>query len=354
MIMMQLLFKSFAFISFLFVSSCKTDSDTSAAPVVITDTTFINPLLPSGPDPWVIQKDSFYYVTHTFGNHIAIYKTSRMSGLKNITPVTVWTPPATGLYSKQIWAPELHYLNGKWYIYFAADDGDNAHHRMYVLENEASDPTSTGWEFKGKISAATDKWAIDGSVFTYNNNYYFIWSGWEGDVDRQQNIYIAKMKNPWTIEGERVLISSPDYDWEKGGAPPSVNEGPEILMNKQGKVFLVYSASGCWTDNYSLGLLSLKDGGNPMNAIDWKKSSKPVFTSKPENGAFAPGHNGFFVSRDGKEDWIIYHANSKAGQGCGGARNPRMQQFSWNEDGTPNFGEPVKIDVPLKKPSGEY
>jgi GH43 family beta-xylosidase len=161
------------------------------------------------------------------------------------------------------------------------------------------------------------------------------------------------LQNPWTIEGKRVMISTPTFAWEKNGAPPQINEGPEALINPNGKLFITYSASGCWTDDYALGLLSLKDNGDPMNAADWRKSSTPVFVKQPQNGAYGPGHNGFFKSRDGKEDWIIYHANPLPGEGCGDERNPRMQKFIWNEDGTPNFGKPLQIDSAIRKPSGE-
>ena len=237
-------------------------------PPVSNDTTFTNPLLNSGPDPWVIQKDTNYYYTNTFGNRVAIYKTSKMSKLKNATLITVWSAPATGPYSKDIWAPEIHFLQNKWYIYFAADDGNNANHRIYVLENSSSDPLTGTWEFKGKIADTTnDKWAIDASEFDYNGQQYLLWSGWPGDVDGQQNIYIAKLKDPWTIEGNRVMISTPAYGWEMNGAPPAVNEGPEILKNAAGKIFLIYSASGCWTDDYALGMLSLKDGGDPLQPV---------------------------------------------------------------------------------------
>lgn len=321
-------------------------------PVIENDSTFTNPLFSSGPDPWVIQKDSTYYYTHTTGKNITFYTTSEISELNKATATVAWVPPATGAYSKQIWAPEIHYLAGKWYIYFAADNGENKNHRMYVLENASADPAKGIWEFKGKIADTSDKWAIDGSVFQYKSQMYFIWSGWEGDVDVRQDIYIAKMKNPWTIEGSRVMISKPTYDWEKIGSP-DVNEGPEALENSSGKLFLTYSASGCWTDDYSLGLLTLKDGGDPMNASDWTKSATPVFAKKPEHGAYAPGHNGFFKSRDGREDWIIYHANTAAGQGCSPTRNPRIQKFNWAADGTPEFGEPVNINTRIKKPSGE-
>jgi GH43 family beta-xylosidase len=349
-------YKLFLFGALMFTVSQCSKSGSKPGPVnppPNADTTFTNPLLTNGPDPWVIQKDTNYYFTSTFGNKIAIYKTSKMSRLRSAPLTTVWTPPSTGPYSKNIWAPELHFLSGKWYIYFAADDGMNSNHRIYALENPADDPTTGTWEFKNKVGDASDKWAIDATEFDYNGQSYLVWSGWAGDVDVQQNIYIAKLGNPYTISGNRVLISSPDYAWEKIGGPPTVNEGPEILKNNSGRVFLTYSASGCWTDDYSIGMLSLSTGGDPMNPADWTKTSAPVFSKKPENGAYAPGHNTFFKSRDGTEDWIIYHANSIAGQGCSDARNPRMQKFTWNNDGTPNFGVPVKINTPLRKPSGE-
>ena len=134
---------------------------------------------------------------------------------------------------------------------------------MYVLENKSSDPFKGKWEFKGKIAAKTDKWAIDGNIFEHKKQLYMIWAGWEGDKNGQQNIYIAKMKNPLQIEGDRVLISSPTHSWEIHGAlhddvnPPqvNVNEGPQYLAHDK-KVFIIYSASGCWTDFYALGMLT--------------------------------------------------------------------------------------------------
>lgn len=347
---------SIILLSFL-VNACGKGSsgNTSAPPPVKpADTTFINPILPGGPDPWVIQKDSTYYYMNTLGNRLAIYATHKMSELSTAKSTTIWTPPVTGPYSKEIWAPELHNFQGKWYMYFAADDGNNDNHRIYVLENDDADPLSAGWVFKGKIADSTaDRWAIDASAFEYNGQLYLIWSGWQGTTNGEQDIYIAKMSDPVTLQGKRVLISSPTQSWEKAGAPPVVNEGPEALVNPSGQLFLTYSASGCWTDNYCLGLLTLRPGGDPLNPADWTKSANPVFSTASANGAYAPGHNGFFVSRDGKQNWLLYHANSLAGQGCGDARNPRMQSFTWNTDGTPNFGIPVKINTPLAKPSGE-
>lgn len=284
-----------------------------------------------------------------------LWKTARIDNLGKVQPITVWTPTAGTDYSADIWAPEIHFLDGKWYIYFAADNnGNNSTHRMYVLENEAADPTTGTWTFKGKIAPATDKWAIDGNVFTYNNVSYITWSGWQGDTDGKQDIYIAKLTNPYTIAGDRVLISSPTYDWEKNNQPVWVNEGPEGIVNStSGQLFLTFSAAGCWTDDYCIGLLTLKKEGDPLNAADWTKTPTPIFTKNPGGGAYGPGHNGFFKSPDGTEDWLIYHANAMPNQGCGDVRSPRIQPFTWNSNGAPALGQPVSVDVLLPKPSGE-
>ncbi|QCR25047.1 glycosyl hydrolase family 43 [Pontibacter sp. SGAir0037] len=344
----------FLFFQLSFLTGCGKEDAPRNDPAFNTNTTFTNPIMTNGPDPWVAQKDGIYYYTHTMGNRIGIYKTNAVTQLRATSSKTIWTPPATGAYSRNIWAPEFHFVASKWYCYFAADDGNDENHRMYVIENSSPDPTTGTWEFKGKISDPSDKWAIDGTVLEHEGQLYFLWSGWEGtdpgSNSGRQQIYIATMSNPWTISSERVMISRPTYNWEMNGL---VNEGPVILKNKEGDVFLIYSGSGCWTDDYSLGMLRLKEGGNPMSADDWEKKATPVLSKNPANGAYGPGHNGFFTSPDGTEDWIIYHANTLSGQGCGGTRNTRIQKFSWNADGTPNFGEPANINIRHDKPSGE-
>ena len=323
--------------------------------------TFTNPLLPSGADPYSFYKDGYYYYTNTLGDNLMLWKTKNLADLKDAEHKVIWTPPAGTAYSKEVWAPEFHFIKGKWYAYFAADDGDNNHHRTYVLENASADPFAGEWVFKGKVTArSADKWAIDSDVFEQKGKLYMIWAGWAGYVNGRQNIYIAKMKNPWTIKGKRTLISTPTYAWERNGdlhdannpAHVDVNEGPQYLKHGN-KIFVVYSASGCWTDFYALGMLTASANSNLRRASSWTKSSEPVFKQSPENGVYAPGHNSFFKSPDGTEDWILYHANSQPGQGCGRERSPRAQKFTWNEDGTPNFGEPVKAGVPIAIPSNK-
>ena len=320
--------------------------------------TFTNPILNSGADPWIIQKDGYYYYCGSFGKGVYLIKAKNLGEMRSSSRKNVWTAPAGTSYSKEVWAPELHFINGKWYIYFAADSGNNRSHRMHVIENPSTDPLEGTWEFKGKVADPSDKWAIDGSVFEFKDRMYMIWSGWEGDVNGQQNIYIAAMKNPWTIKGQRARISAPTYDWETVGdlnnpndvKHVNVNEGPVALIH-DGKLFIVFSASGCWTDSYCLGMLTFTGKKNLLDPESWKKNPHPVLTQKAESGVYAPGHNSFFNSPDGRENWILYHVNAEPGQGCGGHRAPFAQMFTWNKDGTPDFGEPVKRNFPLPVPS---
>lgn len=320
--------------------------------------TFTNPLLDYGPDPYSTYYNGYYYYTHTMQDRLVLFKTKNLADLKTAEKKTIWTAPKNTDYTAEIWAPEFHFINQKWYVYFAADNGSNQTHRMYVLENTSKDPMKGEWIFKGKIAAKTDKWAIDGNVFTYKKQLYMIWSGWEGDTNGQQNIYIAKMKSPTEIEGDRVRISSPTNSWELYGAlhddvnpaQVNVNEGPQFLSHN-GKVFIVFSASGCWTDNYSLGLLTFTGKDNLLDATAWIKSGKPILTQSDQTKVYAPGHNSFFKSPNGKQDWILYHANSKPGEGCGMQRSPRMQQINWDKNGQPSIGDPVTEGAILAIPA---
>ena len=323
---------------------------------------FTNPLLPAGADPWSIHKDGWYYYTHTTGVNVTLWRTRNLAELRSAERKVIWTPPSGTAYSREIWAPELHHLNGKWYVYVAADDGRNRNHRLWVLENAAADPFGGDWVFKGQLRTPDDKWAIDGTVLQHEGKMYLLWSGWEGDENGRQDIYIARMTNPWTTTGKRVRISTPELHWERVGDIPKpgpddklhvdVNEGPQPLV-RGGRVFVIYSASGCWTEHYALGMIHTDRGKDLMDPKSWRKAPQPVFKADGGSvpGTFGAGHNSFFKSPDGTEDWILYHANPAAGLGCGGKRSPRAQRFTWRADGFPDFGKPVAAGASLDVPS---
>lgn len=313
--------------------------------------TFYNPIVSPGYDPSIVQHNGYYYMAQSINSStaIAVTKSRTLTGLASGTSVTVWNRPATtGPLCCNVWAPELMFLNGRFYIYFAADDGNNDNHRMYVLESTAQDPQGS-YVYKGKITPPTDRWGIDGTVLQLGTSLYYLWSGWDGFTNIQQNLYIAPMSNPYTVSGERVLISSPTNVWERRGGPPYVNEGPQVLR-RGGKVFIVYSASGSWTDDYCLGMLTASETANLLLQSSWTKASGCVFSKAAT--AYGPGHNTFVKSPDGTQDWHVYHANQSSGTGWNG-RSLRAQRINWNLDGSPSFGTPTNTSTALALPSGE-
>lgn len=301
--------------------------------------TITNPLLPDGADPWVTHENGWFYYTHTVGDKLVLWRTRNLAQLAQAEHQTVWTPPAAGPNSRDIWAPELHRLDGKWYLYYTATDkakpGDHNRY-VFVLENSAANPLQGQWTDRGKLN--TQFTGLDGSVMTHNGRRYFLYSAYDGP---QSVLNIVRMQNPWTLEGPEVTIARPTYDWEKYDGR-EICEGPEFLQHDaRSPLCIVYSASACWDDDYCLGLLTAPADADPMNAAAWTKRPKPVFEKSEANGVYGPGHNGFFKTPNG-QDWIVYHAKSVANKACK-ARNPRMQSFTWQADGTPNFGIPVSV-----------
>ena len=196
----------------------------------------------------------------------------------------------------------------------------------------------------GQITDPSNKWAIDGTVMELNGELYFLWSGWEGDKDGRQNLYIAHMSDPCTIDSERVMISTPEHNWETVEWP-DVNEGPTVLQHG-GKTFVVYSASGSWGDYYCLGMLTLT-GENPMDPASWTKESRPVFTRRTDV-CYGPGHCSFSTAVDGSV-WMIYHGNQVSDTGWDG-RSVWIAPVTFDEDGKPHFGRPEpEVLFPIPK-----
>lgn len=301
------------------------------------------------PDPSVVYKDGYYYMTFTHNGADVMVMKSRTIDFKDAQRKTVWYPDVGTNYSAELWAPEIQYLQGKWYIYFAADDGRNENHRMFALQADTDDPMGS-YTFKGQIADDSNKWAIDGLAAEIGGKLYFVWSGWEGDVNVQQNTYIAPMSDPLTISGPRVLLSEPELDWEKAGGPPYINEGQSILY-QDGNVHIVYSGAGSWTPYYTLGMLSLAKGADPLDPASWTKREQPILSMDEEAGVYGPGHNSFTTSPDGKEQWIVYHATTDPGDGWSN-RKARAQKLIWDEAGQLALGKPLSLDTAIEVPSG--
>ncbi|WP_059049767.1 glycoside hydrolase family 43 protein [Paenibacillus senegalimassiliensis] len=316
---------------------------------------FHNPLLNNGPDPWIVkQSDGFYYMMVTAGRHLALRRSRTITGLADEEPKVIWAPSSPGPYSHNLWAPELHEIDGTKYIYYTANDGGGDDtRRVCVLQLSGTDPMQDEWIFKGAVNAEHP--GLDGTVLPHKGELYFFYSGYGHFPDYGSAIYAARMANPWTLVGPNVLITAPTADWEKQGGM-AINEGPAFLR-RFGRIFLIFSASATWSDDYCLGLTSISESADLLDASAWDKHPGPVFAQYPEHGVYAPGHNSFTISPDGQEDWIVYHAYdySEVDQKRSESRprSTRVQRFGWTDKGMPDFAKPMALDTPLNRPSGE-
>ncbi|WP_084146758.1 family 43 glycosylhydrolase [Paenibacillus wynnii] len=342
--------KSLLLILILSLLGCTEESEgkkstlNSNASVAAGQSDFRNPIVEQRADPWVyLHSDGYYYFTGSVPEYdrIELRRAKTLNELEQAETADVWTKQESGPGSKHIWAPEIHFYKGKWYIYFAAAREDAPFdHRIYVLENDAANPLEGTWIEKGQLKTNWESFSLDATTFEFNDILYLVWAQKAFDIEGNSNLYIAELENPWTLKGQQTLLSKPDQPWERIGF--KVNEGAAVIKHKD-KVFITYSGSAT-DDNYAMGLLTASDSSNLLNPKSWTKSEAPIFFSNPETGRYGPGHNSFTTTPDGKKDILIYHARPyKDIQGdplFDANRHAWAQFFTWDDNGIPNLGRP--------------
>ncbi|AEV86406.1 alpha-arabinofuranosidase [Actinoplanes sp. SE50] len=306
------------------------------------------PLISQRADPFISRRyDGKYYFTGSVPayDRVVLRGSPTLAGLTTATETTIWTQPNNGF----IWAPELHRIDDKWYVYFTKSTADDIWHiRPWVLESSLADPLDpSGWVLKGEIALEWDSFALDATTFAHRGRQYLVWAQSEPEIAVNTSIYIAELANPWTLRTKPVRLTTPTKTWEIQGF--KVNEGPAVLV-RNGRVFLTFSASA--TDaNYCMGLLTADAHANLLDRASWVKSPDPIFTSDDDTQRWGPGHNSFTVAEDGRTDVLVYHARDYP-QINGDPlydpnRHTRVQKLYWHPDGTPLFGVPVGDGGPI-------
>ncbi|GAA3102441.1 hypothetical protein GCM10020001_019370 [Nonomuraea salmonea] len=311
---------------------------------------YTNPIAARRADPHVFRHtDGYYYLTATVPEYdrIVLRRATTIQGLAGAPETVIWRRHTTGEMGAHIWAPEIHFINGKWYVYFAAGRADDVWRiRMYVLESAAANPLTGAWTERGRITTPWDTFSLDATTFVAGGVRYLLWAQQEPGIATNSNLYIARMgANPWTITGTVTRLTVPTLAWETRGY--KVAEGPAVLQ-RNGRLFLTYSASA--TDaNYCVGLLTASASADPLQAASWTKSPNPVFASNAATSQYGPGHNSFTVSEDGQSDLIVYHDRNYRDISGDPLNDPnrrtRVQKVYWRADGTPDFGIPVADGV---------
>lgn len=308
-------------------------------------TKYNEPFICQRADPYVYRhKDGTYWFTASVPayDRIVLRKSDTLDALADAGEVTIWERHAQGIMSIHIWAPEIHYIDGKWFVYFAAgDQADIWAIRPYVLECTGQNPMEDQWVERGQMQAADPfsfrDFSLDMTVFENLGKWYCVWAEKVNVGKKISNLYIAKMESPTKLSTAQVLLTAPDYDWER--VDFWVNEGPALLRH-EGMLYLTYSASATGA-YYCMGMLSIPEEGELLDPRAWKKERFPVVKTDWEKGILGPGHNSFTVSEDGTEDIMIYHARQydeiKGDPLYDPNRHTYRMKVRWDENKRPVF-----------------
>lgn len=306
-----------------------------------SDTAFDNPIAKQRADPWVYKHaDGSYYFVATVPEYdrIVIRKASSINGLKTAEEKVLWTKHKTGTMSHHIWAPELHFVQGKWYIYFAAGESDNIWKiRMWVISNASDDPMKDEWVEEGKIETVNDSFSLDATTFEHKGKRYLIWAQDVLEDENGTGLVLSEMKSPTELSGPEVVLTKPEFSWER--MKYNVNEGAAVLK-RNGKIFVTYSASAT-NQHYCMGLLWIDENADLLQASNWHKSPSPVFYSNEDVKRFGPGHNSFTTDTDDKTVIMIYHSRDYKEIIGNELKDPnretRARVLQWTKDGFPDF-----------------
>jgi GH43 family beta-xylosidase len=310
-----------------------------------------NPLIFQRADPHVLKhSDGYYYFMGTVPEYdrLVLRRASTFAGLSTAGEKVIWRKHATGPMGAHIWAPELHSIDGRWYIYFAAGEAEKIWNiRIYVLENSSPNPLEGDWIERGQLKTGWESFALDASTFTHRGQRFLLWAQKAPGSKDNTQLYIAPMVSPTALAGPAVMLSQPEFPWER--VRYAVNEGP-VMLKKNGRLFLTYSAAGTGPE-YCLGMLTAHEDSDLLDPKSWTKSPSPVFVTSDENRIYGPGHHCFAMAEDGVTDLLVYHARSyreiKGDPLKDPNRHTRVQAVVWRADGTPDFGIPRKDTLTL-------
>lgn len=297
-------------------------------------------------DPYVYKhSDGYYYFTASIPAYdgIVLRRSKTLFGLAEAEEVEIWHKHESGPMSYHIWAPELHYLNNCWYIYFAGGEKEDVWNiRPYVLECKDQDPLTGTWTELGKMKRADDDefsfeaFSLDATIFENKGKHYYVWAEKVGVGRQISNLYIAEMERPDKLKTVQVLLTTPDYDWERVNF--WVNEGPSVVK-KNGKLFLTYSASDTGPA-YCMGMLTADENSDLLDPLSWKKERYPVLKTDEAKGIYGPGHNSFTKDEEG-QDIMVYHARVTSEIVGNPLYNPdrhaMLMKLEWDEEGRPVF-----------------
>ena len=255
-------------------------------------------------DPMILLENDTYYMYTTADGGVPFHVYTS-TDCKTFKDMGVCLSPEHTFASSDIWAPEVIKYENKYYMFYSGrSECDGIMHVQIAVSDSPLGPFKD--IVKDPIVNIPGKSTIDGHCFIENDKKYLFFS-----MDCATNIidgihtsqvYCVRLADDFkSIVGDYVFISTPTKEFEKISGPEwRWNEGPFVLKHNN-KYYLTYSTNcynslwysvGCYVSNNIMGPYVLQE-------------EKPIL-SYIENEISGPGHNAFFVDKDGNLKCVFH------------------------------------------------
>jgi GH43 family beta-xylosidase len=274
---------------------------------------YLNPVYArSCPDPFVLKHAGEYWAYCT-----GLQPDGRAFGILRSADLVHWTEAGSALDllpgdNPCYWAPEVAYLDGRFYLYYSVGDEATMHIRVAVADQPGGPFTDSGRRL------TSEAFAIDGHVFIDDDGqrYFFYATDFLQHTHIGTGTVVDRLLDPLRLAGRPQPVSRARYDWqvydpqraEKGGVRWHTVEGPFVLKRKD-RYHQMFSG-GNWQNptygvSYAVSHTVLPEG--EWHQVCDGQRVRPVLRSLPEAGIIGPGHNSVVRGPDNRQLFCIYH-----------------------------------------------
>jgi GH43 family beta-xylosidase len=318
--------------------------------------TFRNPVLfgeanEDHGDPFVIKYLDRFYLYHTGETY------GRRGVSVHSSPDLVnWEfhgfalePAETGWAYSDLWAPEVVYERGLFYMYISATrertaaggrwdegPGDDGSRRIGLAR--ATDPLGP---FVLDEEPITSEWSIDAHPFRDDDGSMWLFYNIRSEATRAPNGALGtgtvsdRLLAIDRVEGAPTPVTFPTEDWEGPYRDWYWNEGPYVLK-RRGVYYQMYSGGFHADASYGIGFAEARSPRGP-----WAKyPGNPIVRSA--EGILGPGHHSFVYGPDAATVYAVYHGRVPGDEG----RKVHLDRLFWVGD-RPAIAGPTSEDQPL-------
>ena len=332
---------------FYLTAACKKDapntSSITANEISITTSILQKDLVVR--DPVITKEGDVFYLFST-GRGIKVFSSRDLTNWKaekrvfDTTPD--WVNRTISNFNHDIWAPDISYHNGKYYLFYAVSSFGTNNSAIGIATNETLDPLAKNykWEDRGKILQSipgeTNWNAIDPNLIkdSLGDIYLSFGSFWEGlkivKLKKDLSGIDGELQKATTIAGRKPVASSPVLRWSGDNAI----EAPFIF--RKGKFYYLFASIDYCCKGINSTYKIIVGRSERIDGPFVDESGKRMtegggnIVLKGNSSWYGVGHNSI-LSSEGSE-YLVFHGYDASDNGM---PKLRIEKITWDEDGWP-------------------